>query len=71
MARSGPYRGIGGSGAQETLLKRREPIPDPGVHEVMTEKQRRGLDWQIWVFLFVAFGMFATAAYTIVETYWG
>jgi hypothetical protein len=37
----------------------------------MTANGSRKLDWQIWVFLFVALGMLATAAYTIAETYWG
>ena len=37
----------------------------------MTAKPRRPIDWQIWVFLFVAFGMLVTTGYTIVENYWG
>ena len=37
----------------------------------MTSNQDLTKPWELWVFLFVAFGMFATAAYTIFETYWG
>jgi len=49
----------------------KDPIVPDFVQAGMSGKRSSGWDWQILVFLFVALGMFATASYTIVETYWG